>query len=276
MKNKRLFQASRRAALALLVVATGLVGVAAQAQTQDAVKARGKVIIGIQGDNPPFGFIDSQGKNDGYDADIGKLFGQELGVPVEFMVVTNQNRIAQLQTGKVDVLFATLGMSAERAKALQYSKPYAANQMFLLGKKSAKLDKPETLKGVAVGVPKGSTQENLIVKMAPDADVRRFDDDSSTIQALLSGQVEAVGANQFYIGRLNTQQPNVYENKFPLATNYNGAGTRLGDKQWNATVNAFIDKVKANGKLNDAYKKWMGFAAPEFASSLEGVPFSAQ
>jgi polar amino acid transport system substrate-binding protein len=167
-------------------------------------------------------------------------------------------------------------MNAERAKALQYSKPYAANQMFLLGKKTAKLDTPATLKGMPVGVPKGSSQESLVAKMAPDAQLRRFDDDSSTIQALLSGQVDAVGANQFYIGRINEQKPGIFENKFPLATNYNGAGTRLGDKAWNSTVNSFIDKMKASGKLNEFYKKWMGFAAPDFATSLEGVPFSVQ
>ena len=135
MKSNFFSSLCTRLATASLLGAMALASFNASAQTLDAVKARGKVIIGIQGDNPPFGFLDSQGKNDGYDADVGKLFGGELKLPVEFVVVTNQNRIAALQTGKVDVLFATLGMSADRAKALQYSKPYAANQMFLLGKK---------------------------------------------------------------------------------------------------------------------------------------------
>ena len=276
MKSKLFSSLLIRLTAVSMLGAMALTSFNASAQTLEAVKARGKVLIGIQGDNPPFGFLDSQGKNDGYDADVGKLFASELKVPVEFVVVTNQNRIAALQTGKVDVLFATLGMNAERAKALQYSKPYAANQMFLLGKKTAKLDTPATLKGMPVGVPKGSSQESLVAKMAPDAQLRRFDDDSSTIQALLSGQVDAVGANQFYIWRINEQKPGIFENKFPLATNYNGAGTRLGDKAWNSTVNSFIDKMKASGKLNEFYKKWMGFAAPDFATSLEGVPFSVQ
>lgn len=45
----------------------------AAADTVAEVKKRGRVIIGIQGDNPPFGFVNSQGVQDGYDADVGRL-----------------------------------------------------------------------------------------------------------------------------------------------------------------------------------------------------------
>ena len=172
----------------VLLALSGLLGLAitagdATAQTYDAVKARGKVIIGVQGDNPPFGFLDATGKNDGFDVEVGALFGKYLGLPVEFQVVTNQNRIAGLQTGKVDVLFATLGMSEERAQSLQYSQPYAANVMQVVAMKSMEIAGPGDLTGVRLGTPKGSTQDIVLTEIAPDADFLRFDDDSSTIQA---------------------------------------------------------------------------------------------
>ena len=212
--GRRKFLASTVALLSLLTM-SGQVS----AQTLEAVKARGKVIIGVQGDNPPFGFLDSTGKNTGYDVEIGALFGQFLGLPVEFQVVTNQNRIAGLQAQKVDVLFATLGMSPDRAKSLQYSKPYAANVMQVLAKKSMKVSGPQDLTDIPLGVPKASTQEIVLTEMAPKAKYLRFDDDSSTIQALLSGQVDAVGASQFYLARVEELRPGVYENKFPIKTN---------------------------------------------------------
>ena len=115
-----------------------------------------------------------------------------------------------------------------------------------------------------------------LMKQAPQAELRRFDDDSANVQALLSGQVEAVGGNQFYVGRLNERKPNTFENKFPLTALYNGAGTKLGDKQWNATINAFIDKIKANGKLAALYQKHLGLTMPEFPGTVEGVSFTAQ
>lgn len=268
------FSALKRIAVAAVLLGAPIVNDCASAQTLEAVKARGKVIIGVQGDNVPFGFIDSSGKNAGYDVDIGTLFGQYLGVPVEFQVVTNQNRIAALQSRKVDVLFATLGMSPDRAKSLQYSKPYAANVMQVLGKKSMKIAGPSDLTDVPLGVPKASTQEIVLTEMAPKAKFLRFDDDSSTIQALLSGQVDAVGANQFYLARVEELRPGVYENKFPIKTNYNGAGTILGDKAWNETVNKFLDQINSNGKLAELYRKWMKLDPPAWPASLEGIPFA--
>jgi len=275
---KRTLECGRRTVLLSIAALAGMVLVAGDvaAQTYDAVKERGKVIIGVQGDNPPFGFLDATGKNDGFDVDVAALFGEFLGMPVEFQVVTNQNRIAGLQTGKVDVLFATLGMSAERAQSLQYSQPYAANVMQVVAKKSMEIAGPDDLTGVRLGTPKASTQDIVLSEIAPDANFLRFDDDSSTIQALLSGQVDAAGGSQFYISRLEELSPGVYEDKFPIKTNYNGAGTILGDKEWNETVNAFLDQIKENGQLAELYQKWMQLDPPEWPASLEGIPFTVE
>jgi len=275
---KTYLDTGRRAALLALSALLGMALTAgdAAAQTYDTVKERGKVIIGVQGDNPPFGFLDATGKNDGFDIEVGALFGEFLDLPVEFQVVTNQNRIAGLQTGKVDVLFATLGMSAERAQSLQYSQPYAANVMQVVAMKSMEITGPADLTGVRLGTPKGSTQDIVLTEIAPDANFLRFDDDSSTIQALLSGQVDAAGGSQFYISRLEELKPGVYEDKFPIKTNYNGAGTILGDKEWNETVNAFLDQIKENGQLADLYRKWMKLDPPEWPASLDGIPFTVE
>ena len=275
---RRYLETGRRTVLLSIAALAGMVLAAdnVAAQTYDAAKARGMVIIGVQGDNPPFGFLNATGKNEGFDVDVGALFGEFIGLPVEFQMVTNQNRIASLQTGKVDVLFATLGMSSERAQALQYSQPYAANVMQVLAKKSMDISGPDDLTGVRLGVPKASTQEIVLTEIAPDANFLRFDDDSSTIQALLSGQVDAVGASQFYFARVEELSPGVYEDKFPIKTNYNGAGTILGDNEWNETVNAFLDQIKDNGQLAELYRQWMNLDPPEWPASLEGIPFTVE
>ena len=58
---------------------------------------------------------------------MANLFAKELGVAVEFSPLAVANRIPALVTGRVDVLFATMAMLPDRAKAVQYSKPYVAN-----------------------------------------------------------------------------------------------------------------------------------------------------
>jgi polar amino acid transport system substrate-binding protein len=43
----------------------------------------------------------------------------------------------------------------------------------------------------------------------------------------------------------------------------------------NAAINAFIDKIVANGELTKPYQKWMKLTPPQFPASLEGIPFVA-
>lgn len=278
MKIYSNFTTGRRTVLAAIagVLALGMVASEVAAQTLDAIRERGKIIVGIQGDNPPFGFLDTSGMNDGYDADLARLFAESLGVDIEFTIVTNQNRIAALETGRVDALFATLGMSAERAKSLQYAQPYAEDTMPVIAKIGMEIAGPEGLAGVAIGVPKGSSQETTVAASAPAANMLSFDDDSANIQALLSGQVDAIAANQFAIGRIEAQAAGMYEEKFILSKNYKGVGTRLGDAEINAAVNAFFDEITAGGKLEELYQKWFSLPLPAFPDSIDGVTFTVQ
>jgi polar amino acid transport system substrate-binding protein len=276
MNDSKIRKMRRRLLLgsAVLLAAPALLSAPAFAITPAEIKARGKLIVGIQGDNPPWGFVNSSGKQEGFDADIAELFGKELGVPVEFVPLAVANRIPALTSGRVDILFATMAMLPDRAKAVQYSKPYVANIITLVAPKATVIKTNADMGKVAIGVPRASVQDTQITKNAPEGTtIRRFDDDAATIQALVSGQVQAVGGNMFYVQRLNQAKPDTYEDKLEFTRLYNGACTRLGEKEMNTAVNSFIDKIKANGELAKAYQKWMKLAPPTFPESVEGVPF---
>ena len=247
----------------------------ANAQSVATIKTRGKVLIGIQGDNPPWGFVNTSGASDGFDAAIGSAFAKYLGVSAEFVPLAVINRIPALTTGRVDILFATMAMLPERAKVVQFSKPYVANIISLVAAKSANIKTNADMKNVVIGVPRASAQDTQITNNAPSGTtIRRYDDDAATIQALLSGQVEAVGGNMFYVDRLNQAKPGVFENKIEFTRLYNGACTRLGDKELNAAANSFIDQIKTNGVLKSAYTTWMKQEPPaSFPDAVEGVPF---
>lgn len=269
-----MMQISRRALVAGLAGAAMLPALA-HADTLGDIKARKKILIGIQGDNPPWGFVNASGKQDGFDADIGAAFAKYLGVEVEFSALAVANRIPALVSGRVDVLFATMAMLPERAKAVQYSRPYVANQMSVVAPKTLAVTGPADLGKIKIGVPRSSVQDNDVTRIAPkDTDILRFNDDAATIQALLSGQVAAVGANQFYLDRLNAAKPGVYETKIEMSALYNGACTRLGDKAINAALNDFIGKIIADGTLAKAYETWMHRGVPAFPAAVDGVPFT--
>jgi polar amino acid transport system substrate-binding protein len=261
-------------AAASLLVATAFIGRSAVALTPAEIKAKGKLVVGIQGDNPPWGFVNSSGKQEGFDADVAELFGKELGVPVEFVPLAVANRIPALTTGRVDILFATMAMLPDRAKAVQFSKPYVANTMGLVAAKATEIKTNADMGKFVIGVPRSSVQDTQVTKNAPESTtIRRFDDDAATIQALVSGQVQAIGSNMFYVDRLNQASPGTYETKLEFTRLYNGACTRLSEKEMNAAVNAFVEKIRSNGDLSKITKKWMKQDPVQFPTSVEGVPF---
>ena len=273
------FKINRRHVMmgAAALVAAATLAQPAAAITPAEIKAKGKLVVGIQGDNPPWGFVTSAGKQDGLDADIATLYAKELGVPVEFVPLEVNNRIPALTTGRVDVLFATMAMLPDRAKAVQFSKPYVANAIVLIGPKSMSIKTNDDMANLTIGVAKGAAQDTQVTKNAPStATIRRYDGDAPSVQALVSGQVQTLGGNIFYMDRVEKAKPGEYENKLEFQKLYNGACTRLGEKEINASINTFIDKIKANGELKAIYDKWMKVPVPTFPESLEGISFTAK
>jgi polar amino acid transport system substrate-binding protein len=280
MIDTKLPRLNRRKVLfagAAFLAAPALMTRSAFAITPDEIKKKGKVVIGIQGDNPPWGFVNSSGKQEGLDADIGELYGKYLGVPVEFVPLEVANRIPALTAGRVDLLFATMAMFPDRAKAVQFSKPYVANIILLAAAKTTEVKTNADMGKLTIAVPRASAQDTQVTKNAPaGTNILRLDGDAAAIQALVSGQATAVGGNMFYIDRLNEAKPGVFENKLEFSRIYNGACTRLGEKEINASINTFIDQIKSNGELAKIHLKWMKLPLPSsFPDSMEGVSFVA-
>jgi polar amino acid transport system substrate-binding protein len=280
MDMKKISNPSRRHVLltgAALLAAPMIMTRPAFAITPDEIKKRGKVIIGIQGDNPPWGFVNSAGQQQGLDAEIGQLYGKYLGVTVEFVPLEVANRIPALTAGRVDLLFATMAMFPDRAKAVQFSKPYVANIIMLLAPKNIEVKKNEDMGKLTIAVARAAAQDTQVTKNAPPGtNILRLDGDAASIQAVVSGQANAVGGNMFYIDRLNEAKPGVFEQKLEFQRIYNGACTRLGEKEINASINTFIDQIKANGELAKAHEKWMKLPLPaSFPETVEGVSFVA-
>src|SRR3546814_18157039 len=86
---------------------------------------------------------------------------------------------------------AALAITPARAEQVQFSHPYSAAQIVVFGGKDFKLATAEDLAGKRIGVARASTKDIAVYKFAPkDANIRRFADDSSAMQALLSVQVD--------------------------------------------------------------------------------------
>lgn len=233
---------------------------AAQAATPDEIKKRGKIQVGVLIDYPPFGGTDDQQKPAGYDDDVAKLLAKSLGVELELVPVTGPNRIPFLLTNKVDVLIATFGITAERAKQVLFSNPYSALTIYVLAPKSLSIKGPEDLKNVSIGVARASTQDTAISAIAPTGtQIKRFDDDATALQALISGQVQALGASNTILAQLNKDYASLQiEPKITLKSQANGMAFRKSDTALQEYANKFIAEIVANGQLSEINQRWFG------------------
>ena len=74
--------------------------------------------------------------------------------------------------------------------------------------------------------------------------------------------------------RLEAARPGVYENKMPLTALYNGAGSRIGEADWNEALNGFLESHMASDAYKATYDKWMQLTPPEFPAQMDGIPYT--
>jgi polar amino acid transport system substrate-binding protein len=248
------------AALGMAAAATPVLYTTANAATPDEIKARGTLQVGVLTDYPPFGGTDANQKPAGYDADVAVLMAKALGVKLELVPVTGPNRIPYLLTNKIDVLIATFGITAERSKQVLFSNPYSALTIYVLAPKSLKIAGPEDLKGVTIGVARASTQDTGITAIAPaGTQIRRFDDDATTLQALISGQVQAMGASNTILAQLTKDYPKMeIEPKITLKEQANGMAFRKADTALRDWANTFIAEAEKAGEISKINERWFG------------------
>jgi len=261
---------SRRQLLAVAAGAAmaGLSG-AAVAQSAAEIQKKGQLTVGLLVDFPPYGTTNAQNQPDGYDADVARLLAKDLGVKLNLLPVTGPNRIPFLLTNKVDLLVASLAITPERAKQVDFSAPYATATVILYGAKKVDIKSAADLKGRRIGVARASVQDVALTAMAPEGtEIRRFDDDASGMQALISGQVDAIGCSTTVAAQIAKRvPPDTYEKKFTVREQVMAIAMRPGQAELKKTLDEFVARNRANGELNKLYQKWLGTDFPVIAAS---------
>lgn len=249
---------SRRAALVTAVAIS--FGGLAHAQKVADIKKSGVLKVGAQVAQVPWGFSDKNNKLTGFDIEFAELLAKDLGVKAEFTPVTVANQVATLLTGQVDVLTSVVTIRPERQKVVLFSRPYSYNEVVLIGKSSMpKLNGFADLKPYRVGVPRASSQDATLTQAKSGATLQRFDDDAAAVQAVLSGQVDLVGASNTQLVPINqVAGAGTYDIKLVLSRGFQGAAVRPGEREWVNYINDFITRKIASGELNAQYKKWVG------------------
>ncbi|MCR5310036.1 MAG: transporter substrate-binding domain-containing protein [Lachnospiraceae bacterium] len=142
----------------------------------DDIKASGTVNIGVFSDKSPFGYVDENGKYQGYDVYFAEKIGEDLGVKINYVSTEAANRAEYLETGKVDIILANYTVTEDRAKVVDFALPYMNVALGVVSHDDYVItDLSQVKADEQVIVITGTTAETYLTKNYPDIKLQKFD-----------------------------------------------------------------------------------------------------
>ena len=160
----------------------------AKARTVQEIKDSGVIRIGVFTDKAPFGYIDENGKNQGYDVYFTDRLAKDLGVKVEYISLDPASRVEYAETGKADIVAANFTVTPERAEKVDFSLPYMKVSLGVVSPDGAVIKSVEELKDKTLIVSKGTTAEYYFSKNHPEVKLQKYDSYADAYNALLDGR----------------------------------------------------------------------------------------
>lgn len=163
----------------------------AKARSLDEIKKSGKIKIAVFSDKAPFGYVDKDGKYQGYDVYFAEQLAKDLGVEPEYTSVDPAARVDVLTSNKVDLVLANFTVTDERKEKVDFAKPYMKVALGVVSPENAEITDVSQLKGKTLIIAKGTTAESYFEKNEPDVKLQKYDQYADAYNALLDGRGDA-------------------------------------------------------------------------------------
>ncbi|WP_137132611.1 transporter substrate-binding domain-containing protein [Rhizobium sp. FY34] len=243
--------------------ALGGLGPAYAACTNDTwgkIKERGKIVVGVKSDAKPWGFIDTNGKLVGMEADMAKEVADTIGVELELVGVQSSNRMQFLEQGKIDLMIATMSDRKDRRDIVGVVLPnYYTSGTNIMAPKALRIKEWSQLKDKPVCGLQGSFH-NKATEERYGAKIIAFDNNAAAKQALRDKKCMAwvfddssiaadlaLGEYADYEMPLKTENDNPWALAVPLAERECVFGRFMSGMQFNWLQ---------SGHLSELEKKW--------------------
>ena len=149
-----------------------------------------KIRIGTEGAYPPFNMVDKSGKVTGFDVEIAKALCKKMGADCTIVTQDWDGIIPGLMARKYDAIVASMSITAERMKAVDFTDHYYSNSLRLIAKKGAGID-PIDLKGKTLGAQRATIAADHAAKMNGKK-VNLYDTQENAYLDLASGRVDVL------------------------------------------------------------------------------------
>ncbi len=218
--------------------------------------------IGTSGGYPPFTFMNTDGKLDGFEIDVWTELGQRIGYEIEFQTAEFSGLFGMLDTDRINTISNQITMTEARKEKYLFPTPYVFSGAQLIVRNGDESIKSlEDLKGKKIGVSLGSNYEELIKNydVNNEIEVITYEDFIGSLQDVSLGRIDAV-MNDKLAAIINIQKSGLdlqlggdpvspLENSFPFVNNEENAALI-------EIINEAIIEMRTDGTLNEISNKW--------------------
>ncbi len=217
--------------------------------------------VGSSVDFAPFEFQDENTKEfKGFDIDLIKAIGKEIGQEIEISNIGFEGLIHALAARHVDVVISGMTITEERRQKVLFSDPYYQTGITLV----VRADESEIrdfrdLEGRSVAVQAGTTCAAEANKIK-NAKVKEMNSAIDCFMELKAGGVDAVmndrPVNDYYIVESGATGVKALPEAISVAEY--GIAVPKDNKKLQKDINAALKKLGENGEYDRIYKKWFG------------------
>lgn len=223
-----------------------------------------KIRVGTEGAYKPFNFIDSNGELQGFDVDIAKALCAEMKADCTFVAQDWDGIIPALLAKKYDVIIASMSITEERKKKVDFSNKYYNTPAKFVAKKGSGISdtSPAGLKGKTIGAQSSTTHSSYLEDNYKDSTIKLYATQDEANADLAAGRLDAVLADSVvilaWLGGDGSCCEHVGESHndpkwFGLGA---GMAVRQGEDALKDKLNAALATILENGtykKINDKY-----------------------
>lgn len=226
--------------------------------------------VGVIDGNPPYSQLGANGQPSGYDIDIATKIAETLGAKPQFTTVDIAGRVTSLQTRQLELVVADFTRTPKRAETIDFSAPYlVVRGQFLVSAKRSDLNTRDDLNkpSVRIAITRGGTAETNVPAAAPNAKIVAFNNEGDTVQALNSGQVDAISQDNLFNAQIIKDHPGQYK---AIPGYFSAENISLGlpqnDLRWQRWLDIWVSEFNDSGANNLLFTKYFGFPLPPVGS----------
>lgn len=228
-----------------------------QTSSIEQIKKNDVIRVGVFADNPPFGYVDSQGKNQGFDIAVAKHIAKDLlgdENKIEYVVTEAANRVEFLKSDKVDVVLASFSVTPERKEVVDFAEPYLKASLGVASSQKNPINSVADLENKTLIVNKGSSSDSYFTKNYPKVKLLKFEQNTDAFNALKDGRGDAISQDSTYALAWAAQNPG-YVVGIPQIGNedFIAPAVRKGNVELLNWLNTEIKQLRKSGEIQKIY-----------------------